>query len=75
MARCNHAYTVAYRLYEHSDPIKVTVLAPDKWSAYDKAYDEIIMERHAFSPWNMWVEGVTYQNGNYRQIAKSESMY
>lgn len=68
-------YTVEYRMSPSADVKCVSVIAGDKWEAYDKATYETIPEQEGCLPHNSWVKGITYQNGNYRLIAKGESMY
>ena len=65
----NKAYTVAYKTYgEYNDTQYVTVLAKNKYEAYDKAVWEAIPEKEGRIPYGAWVFSVTYQNGNYRKF-------
>lgn len=75
MAKNRYVYVVEYRMTEHSDVESVRVIASSKWEAYDIAMYEKIPEIHAYSPYSAWVYAIQYNNGNYRVIAKSESMY
>ena len=67
-------YTVSYRMNSESEVKIIGIVAHDKWDAYIKATYEEIPKIEGHLPYSSWVEGVTYQNGNYRQIAKGESM-
>ena len=60
------AYTVEYRLYGSSEVNKVSLLARNKYDAYDKAVYEVIPEKEKEYPYSAWVASVTYQNGNYK---------
>ena len=66
-------YTVAYRMREYGGEVeRISVIASSKAEAYDTACYEIIPELHAHSPYSVWVESVTYNNGNYKVFNTSE---
>ena len=75
MKNRTYLYVVEYRLHKNDDPKSIRVIAHDKWEAYDKAVYELIPKEDGRTPYSCWVYAVQYQNGNYRVIAKSESMY
>lgn len=65
LRRC---YTVAYKLHKADEPKGHVTMAASKEEAYKQAtfYDiPFITGEH---PYSTWVEGVTYQNGNYRRF-------
>lgn len=75
MANRTYLYVVEYRLYMNSDVKSIRVVAHDKWEAWEQARFYDIRAIEGQDPYNAWVHGVQYQNGKYRVIAKSESMY
>ena len=68
-------FTVSYRMSEQAEVKTIEIKARDKWQAYDLATYEEIPKIEGRCPYSSWVEGVTYKNGTYRQIAKGESMW
>ena len=72
--KSNKAYTVAYRAYSSGEVKKVFPLASSKAEAYDKAVFEMIPEIEGELPYSAWVEGVTYQNGNYQHFNTCEGL-
>lgn len=61
------AYTIRYKEYSVAKPRTTTVLANNKEDAYYKAWDHLF-EYLGSDPYSFWVEGVTYQNGNYKSF-------
>lgn len=71
----NNMYTVCYRMNGTWEIEKsISVCASSKYDAYDKATYEIIPEIEAHMPYSVWVEGVTYQNGNYHRFNTCEGL-
>ena len=66
------AYTVKWREYDCADVRTVVVIANNKADAYDKATYEEIPKICGSIPYSSWVEGVTYNNGNYRYFNTCE---
>ena len=64
----NRAYTVTYRLHSSSHFETISILASDRYDAYDKAVFEVIPNVCGKSPYSAWVSSVTYQNGNYHRF-------
>lgn len=74
MKRSN-MYTINYRMDgTWSDEKTCYVLASNKAEAYDKAVFEEIPKLHSYSPYSVWVSGVTYQNGNYHAFNTCEGL-
>lgn len=66
------AYTVKFKMNIGSDVQTIIALANDKEGAYDTAVYDMIPDMYDYTPYSAWVEGVTYQNGNYRVFNTSE---
>lgn len=68
-----NVYTVGYKFYKFDSVRSIAVPAKNKEDAYNKAVWEKIPNvwKGAF-PYSAWVEGVTYQNGNYRTFNAHE---
>lgn len=64
----NKTYYVKYRMSAWDIEQGVVVLAKSKEEAYEKACFEIIPTLHTYSPYSVWVESVTYNNGNCRRF-------
>lgn len=65
-------YTVKYRESIGSEVQYIVTLADNKEGAYFKATYEEIPKIIGGVPYSSWVEGVTYQNGNYKVFCTSE---
>lgn len=61
------AYTVEYRIIGN-EVKRISFLAKNKVTAYDKAVYELIPQKEGEMPYSAWVYSVTYQNGNYRRF-------
>lgn len=62
------AYYVRYKM--HGEQVKgIQVPARSKWDAYMTAqYETIPAHENGEAPYSLWVESVTYNNGNYRRF-------
>lgn len=62
-------YTVAYKMFFPTDKVdEIVVLANNKENAWEKAQFEEIPKKECCPPYSAWVEGVTYNNGNYKRF-------
>ena len=58
------AYYVKYRMWQCAEEKGRQVIADNKAEAYEKATFEDIPKIEGSSPYSVWVESVTYNNGN-----------
>lgn len=64
------AYTVCYKEYASQKEQTIMVIANNKEEAYEKAvYDEL-----GGCVYSAWVDGVTYNNGNYHRFNACEGL-
>lgn len=66
------AYTISYIMSEYGETKRVSLLAKNKKSAYDKAVYDVIPKKEGTPPYYAYVYSVTYQNGNYKLIKNGE---
>lgn len=65
-------YTINYYLHgSYEDPKTICVMGMNKEDAYDRAVYEEIPKIENYSPYSVWVAGVTYNNGNYKAFNTS----
>lgn len=67
-----NVYTVAYRNWVNGEVKTVQVIACSKAEAYDLAAYETIPHKEGEHPYSVWVDNVTYSNGNVRYFNTSE---
>lgn len=64
-------YNIYFR-FIGGKPMRIAVPARNKYEAVDKAEYEIIPNTFGEMPYSVWVNGVTYNNGNYKTFNASE---
>ena len=63
-----HTYSVYYKMYSADEVHHIDVIASNKEEAWDIATYEKIPEFEMVHPYSVWVDSVTYQNGNSRRF-------
>ena len=70
--KARHTYHIGYQLGGVWDLERgIDVVASSRSEAYDLAAYAAIPEREGTMAYAVWVESVTYQNGNYRRFNTS----
>ena len=64
-------YTIKYKMTAAENERFICVLADNKAEAWLAGKDAIRAKEKAF-PRSLWVQGVTYQNGNYKKFNTNE---
>lgn len=62
------AYAVYYKMHSAAELKLISLLAKNKFDAWDKAVYELIPECEGAHAYSAWVSSVTYNNGNCRHF-------
>ena len=68
------AYAVRYKMYSADEEKVVSLLAKNKFDAYDRATYELIPKVEGQVPYSSWVNSVTYNNGKVHYFNTIEGL-